>query len=368
MNYAFVTGGTGFLGRRLVADLIRETDLQIGLLAREPRACQRWFAHLPQRRIEIVPGDVSKPNLGLTGSALNELRNKVTEIWHLAAVTSFNKRDRSQLMQVNVGGTQNALNLAEHCKHLNGFYYMSTGYVAGRRLSPIPEDWFPADDGFKNPYEESKYESEQVVRQSSVPWTILRPTIVMGDSDTGECEGETRMMYGFVLGVCRAVMHAFDSQQDYWEMWKRRNGDWTSYPEIEAGLVVCGSVETNLVTRDDTARVCLAVRERPSSGLTYNIANPNGLTNQQIVDQVQYCLKVRGLYPDPTIQFQPRSKRSVVERVAMRNTRPFWPYGTERSPTWDTGNVDALGVPRVRMDEALFRKLVESFVRRIAPK
>ena len=363
-----MTGATGFLGRRLVAELVEQTDLQLCLLARDPAAATKRFAHLPRNRIEIVPGDVARPALGLSRRHVERLARRVTEIWHLGASTSFRESDRAELMRVNVSGTQNALALAKNCPRLDRFFQMSTAFVAGRRIDPIPEGTFDASAGFKNPYEESKYAAELLVRDAPFPWVILRPSIVMGDSDTGQCDGETRMMYGFVLGVCRAVMHAFESSDQFWESWRRRNGDTAAYPRIDAGLVALGTATTNLITRDDASRICLAARSASATDATYNITNPQSLTNQQIIEQIQSVLKIRGIWLDPQHFRRPRKALSMVERVAMRNTKIFWPYIRRHSPIWVTDQVDRLGVPRIEMTEPLFRHLIHTYFQRMVPR
>jgi len=67
----------------------------------------------------------------------------------------------------------------------------------------------PPKNGFRNSYEESKYESEILIRKTSLPWTIFRPSIIVGDSRTFDSQGENRMVYGFVLGIYYSILKKY---------------------------------------------------------------------------------------------------------------------------------------------------------------
>jgi thioester reductase-like protein len=71
---------------------------------------------------------------------------------------------------------------------LKRYNYVSTCYVAGRREGRVLETDLEHDAGFRNFYEESKYLAELEVEKlkSDLPVTIFRPSVVVGDSQTGE--------------------------------------------------------------------------------------------------------------------------------------------------------------------------------------
>ena len=90
--------------------------------------------------------------------------------------------------KVNVEGTRNVNEFVKSLKKLRRYNYISTCYVAGKRTGVIREDELAHDAGFRNHYEETKYLAEMDVEQmkADFPVTIFRPSVVVGDSDTGE--------------------------------------------------------------------------------------------------------------------------------------------------------------------------------------
>jgi nucleoside-diphosphate-sugar epimerase len=189
----FVTGYPGFIGKRLVRRLVEEGrgDARLVLLV-QPKVASQAAAELRQQGspgVELVEGDVVRMHLGLSGPEFKRLRAEATEIWHLAAV-SYLGAERELFQRVNVEGTRNVLELARSCPRLERLNHFSTAWVSGDRVGVILEEELEMGQGFHNPYEESKYRAEALVRraQSEIPATIYRPSIVVGDSRTGEID------------------------------------------------------------------------------------------------------------------------------------------------------------------------------------
>src|SRR5207247_6389267 len=92
-------------------------------------------------------------------------------------------------MRVNVDGTRHVLDFAERCPSLQRFHYVSTCYVSGRHHGVFGEDDLDVGQRFNNFYEETKFLAEvEVRRRSGLPVTIYRPSVVVGDSRTGETQ------------------------------------------------------------------------------------------------------------------------------------------------------------------------------------
>jgi len=91
-------------------------------------------------------------------------------------------------MRVNVGGTRNVNQFAKSLAALRHYHYVSTCYVAGKRTGRIFENELKHEAGFRNYYEETKYlaETEVADLKGQLPLTIHRPSVVCGDSHTGE--------------------------------------------------------------------------------------------------------------------------------------------------------------------------------------
>jgi thioester reductase-like protein len=186
--HALVTGFPGFIGRRLVRRLLESGGRTKVVALVEERMADR-ARELAGDRVEIVAGDISQRRLGLDEATWKRLTGSVTHVFHLAAI--YDLAVPIQVAQrVNVDGTGNVLELCQACKKLERLAYVSTAYVAGTRTGVVYEHELSLGQDFKNHYESTKFQAEVWVREAmgSVPTTILRPAIVVGDSRTGETE------------------------------------------------------------------------------------------------------------------------------------------------------------------------------------
>jgi nucleoside-diphosphate-sugar epimerase len=189
-----VTGYPGFIGKRLVRRLVEEARRDRGrlVLVVQPRfaaAARADLAEQDARNAEVIEGDVVQMHLGLSGAEWKALAAEVTDVWHLAAI-SWLGSERPVMRRVNVEGTRNVLELAFAARRLARLNHFSTSYVSGDREGVILEDELAMGQRFHNPYEETKYQAELLVRraQSELPATVYRPSIVVGDSRTGEID------------------------------------------------------------------------------------------------------------------------------------------------------------------------------------
>jgi thioester reductase-like protein len=189
----FVTGFPGFIGRRLVRRLAERTRGErarlVLLVQAGSAAAARAALDADGIDAELVEGDVEQMHLGLSGAEFKALARDVTDVWHLAARTHLD-RPRAELRRVNVEGTRNVLELAAAAGGLRRLNYFSTAYVSGDRVGVILEEELATGQRFHNAYEETKYEAERLVRraQADLPATVYRPSVVVGDSRTGEID------------------------------------------------------------------------------------------------------------------------------------------------------------------------------------
>jgi NAD(P)-dependent dehydrogenase (short-subunit alcohol dehydrogenase family) len=191
MTY-FVTGATGFIGRHLVERLL-ERDGDIYVLVREGSTdkldalSQKWGPEA-ETRVRPVLGDLSKSRLGLSDEDIASLKQTgIDHFFHLAAVYDLTADDERNRI-ANVEGTRHAVALANELE-VGIFHHTSSIAAAGEYKGLFREDMFDEGQKLTHPYYRTKFESEKIARtQTKVPWRVYRPSIVVGNSKTGEMD------------------------------------------------------------------------------------------------------------------------------------------------------------------------------------
>jgi NAD(P)-dependent dehydrogenase (short-subunit alcohol dehydrogenase family) len=201
MHY-FVTGATGFIGRRLVSKLLARKGAVVYFLVREASAekAAALIAHwgVDKTRAIPVPGDVTKPGLGVAKAMRERLHRRIKHFFHLAAVYDLAADAESQ-ERVNIAGTRNAVAFASEMG-AECFHHISSIAAAGLYEGVFREDMFEEAEGLDHPYFKTKHDSERIVREEcQVPWRVYRPGIVVGDSRTGEMDKIDGPYYFFKL-------------------------------------------------------------------------------------------------------------------------------------------------------------------------
>ena len=177
-----LTGAAGVVGSALRARL-RDLDVTC-LVHRSPVAGPNETT---------VRGDIAAPMLGLADQAYARLAANVDAVIHCAAVTDFN-RAAGGLEATNIAGTEHVAAFAAAANAV--LYHVSTAFVH----TTVDGDRGRTAIG----YASSKLAAEQVVRSSGVPHVILRPSVVIGDSVTGEIaafQGLHQVAAGMFAGI-----------------------------------------------------------------------------------------------------------------------------------------------------------------------
>ena len=201
MQY-FVTGATGFIGKRLVKTLLARRGTTVFFLVRpgsEAKLADLYdYWGVNRKRAVPVSGDLTAKKLGVAAEDIKALKGHIEHVYHLAAVYDLSADEESQV-RVNIEGTRN---LVEFAKAIDAghLHHVSSIAAAGLYEGVFREDMFDEAEGLDHPYFMTKHESEKIVRKEcKVPWTVYRPAFVVGDSKTGQMDKIDGPYYFFKL-------------------------------------------------------------------------------------------------------------------------------------------------------------------------
>lgn len=273
----FVTGFPGFIASRLVEKLAR-SEVQFFLLV-QPQFVEQSMAMVesiseetatPLECFSIIEGDIREPHLGASEEDLEAIRREVTTVFHFAAVYDLGI-DKETALSVNLEGTRNVNELVGEIANLRRYNYISTCYVAGERQGRILETELEHSAGFKNFYEESKYLAELEVERlkDKLPITIFRPSVVVGDSKSGETAKYDGIYYLIqYLRKAPIILRVLN----------------VGNKRVRLNLVPVDFVVDSLAALSD---------DEEATGKTLAIADPDPLTTAELFDSIAVALTGR---------------------------------------------------------------------------
>lgn len=286
----FLTGFPGFIASRLLQRMASQRDsflllVQSQLLGQAREEVKR-ISNLTGRPLDnfhILQGDITEEGLGLSPREREFATSQTTILFHLAALYDLAVKQPAATA-VNVEGTRNVNQFAQSIRGLQHYHYVSTCYVAGRRKGEIFETDLRHQAGFRNHYEESKYWAESEVENLKpyLPITIYRPSVVCGDSQTGE----TKKFDGVYYLI------------NYLRKWPR---------VLSLFNIGNPDVTLNLVPIDFVVEAMAALsHDREVIGKTLQLADPNPLTTFELFNEIAICLNGSGsavMIPGPLVEF-----------------------------------------------------------------
>lgn len=335
-DFAFLTGATGLVGQYLMRDLLLR-GVRLAVLARPQKnvsALQRveevlnfWEAELGIAipRPVVFEGDVSADRLGLSDDDYQWLSDHCDKVIHNAAVLRFHSSGQhDEPWRTNLGGTKNVLSLASECD-IQHLHYVSTAYVCGNRTEAVLEADFTDQHGFRNEYEQSKFQSELLVRnvEGFDNKTIYRPVVISGDSKTGF----TSTYHG--LFVYLRLFSMFIPEQ-------ARGPDGKILTPVKIPME--GNEPRNVVPVDWVSDVFCELFLNPQAhGRTYHLAPDQCLTPAEVIDACYDYFNSHGAEfcgtQIPDDHDQPEYAEKIADNLAI-----YQQYESN-DPSFDTTNL-----------------------------
>ncbi len=274
MPYVFLTGATGLLGRYLIKDLT-VAGIPVAVLVRPSRRATAqhrienvmcyWDAELGRAlpRPVVLEGDITEPDLGLDARGMRWVAENCHVMLHNAASLTFQSTSsHSEPWRSNVGGMRHVLELCRNAG-IRQFHHVSTAYVCGLRQGRILESELDVGQKMSNDYEQSKIQSEQMVRSAEFldSLTVHRPAIIIGDSTSGYTRPRITGFYAplQIFGRLHTMAQTFDA-------------DVTGHAGVSARFGLSGHETKNLVPVDWVSAVMTHVIAHPEHhGRTYHL-------------------------------------------------------------------------------------------------
>jgi thioester reductase-like protein len=251
----FVTGLPSLLARLLVAEwLERGVQVVSVVRAQAMEEAVAWAGGLPPKtrtKLVLLEGELTHIDLGLSGEELRRWTPRITRIIHTAQVT-FLGGSREKVELANVGAAREVIEVAKLCPRLKCLVALSSALVSGDRTGVVRENELRAGQRFRNPVEETLARAEALFLDASVrlPVAIVRPSMIVGHSQTGEVDTFDGP-YLFILLMLVAP------------------------PEFSVPLLGRGDAPLHIVPVDFVAKALVAVAlDADSPGRTFHIVDP----------------------------------------------------------------------------------------------
>lgn len=357
MKYHLLTGGTGLLGRYLLRDLTL-AEVPLAVVVRPSRGASaarrvetvmaHWEKELGRTLIRpvVLSGDLTQPGLGLDERDARWLKRHCDAAIHSAAsLTFYADEDDGEPWRSNVGGTRNVLAICREAG-IRQFHHVSTAYVCGRRRERILETELDVGQQLGNDYEQTKLAAEKEVLACGLfdQLTVHRPSIIVGDSQTGH----TTSYHGFYtpLRLIHSIMTSLP-----WEVILQ--GDWLG------GLQLQGHERKNLVPVDWVSAAMTWVIARPElHGRTYHLTNPNPATTAEMVEAIALVLgKLASERPAPPTGNLPPAEMIESFREQMKVYQSYW----SDDPQFDSAHTQT-AVPHLPCPE-VNREVMDRLIR-----
>lgn len=219
-SHVLVTGANGYLGALVVASLLRDSAARITCLIRPQHSqadllaaiAEEWQAQSKGRWTSAVQARIRHLSLPEDLADVCDLAPRlegVDSLVHCAGCLDYH--DVEQLQAVNVAYTAHLLLLARRLD-IRRFVYISSAYSSGYQAHPTPEAPLSEPVRDPTPYTRTKREAERLVASCGLPFIVLRPSTLIGTSDTGRYGGKRYGLYQQWMGLERLVCDRYHAE------------------------------------------------------------------------------------------------------------------------------------------------------------
>ncbi len=346
-----LTGATGFLGQYVLRDLILQSHPVTVLIrdARSERAAERiarviafWAEQLGRKLPTpvVVSGDLGQTRVGLTAADRRWLGLHCQAVIHAAANLSFRPSPEGEPWRTNVEGTRSLLALCRDLG-LSEWHHVSTAFTCGRRAGIITEDDGAGKPSFHNPYEESKWQAERMVRGTpGIHATIYRPSVIVGDSRTGHTTSFNGLYSFLELAVRLASVNAA-----------------TGEARLPLRLPLSGAEVWNLVPVDWVSRAIVELMARPQwHGRTFHLVAREPVSTRLVRDVGSEVLNLTGVEFTGSEGVKHPSR---LEQLFLEGIQEYWPYlGGNPVFAWANTSAALPDLPPPVVDRAMLERLI----------
>ncbi len=271
-----LTGFPSFAAKKMCFELVRADPrtwvyaVVDKAFAEEARSALEALEPRARARVELLEGDASAMDFGLSGAELASLAPEIDRIHHMAVVPSLGA-DRKLAERVVLGGARELLEVARACRSLKCAVYHSSAHVSGDRVGLVLEGDLDEGQSFRNVVEETLARGEKMMRASmaNLPVCVVRPTTVSCDSTTFDVGREG--------GTSFLVLLLMTSPHDFPLLFPGRPG-----------------MSLHVVPVDYYVRAASALgKDARAVGRTFHIGDPQPLTATRVFELVGSASRLR---------------------------------------------------------------------------
>ena len=372
-----LTGGTGFVGKEIISQIhmdpcVEKTIVLIRAKTKYHHKTGKVISHkTPEERgsdlldelgihkpaqrdkFQFIAGDIEKPNFGISSTDLDHIKTSITHVIHCAASVAFDASYEDSY-RANVEGTLNALEFSYTLQTAENSRFVShlsieTSYRHGRKfLDQAPEDSPEFPTNFYNNYYEvtkaiASIETDKFLIERGLRVVQLCPSIVIGDSKTGNNRGDTKVINAPVNIFGRVYQEATKAKG----LKQKALGDLLVF--FTSFFPGNPSASINLTTVDYVAAGIIAALKKPQAvGEQIQLASEEGLTTKEIIQVCHEEFGARIHLVEPTLYrnvFQPsllwtlnKMNQNYLAKSLNKISSIFGGYSEWGQPIYEVGN------------------------------